>query len=162
MLSGYPRSHRRHNIAVFRPAVCSIRGNHCNTFVVVLGSWQCVEVCLYPGIVVGQWISQREQLNARHHPLCFLVTMYLPTIAARTALTEPEFRRALLPWWQTVRWRWRLGQCPFGLLVGVAFSPHPSLRLYCVAVVVEVEMSRCFQHPLSSLSGVATTLSIHP
>jgi hypothetical protein len=55
MLPGYPRSHRRHNIAVFRPAVCSIRGNHCNTFVVVLGSWKCVEVCLYPGIVVGRF-----------------------------------------------------------------------------------------------------------
>jgi hypothetical protein len=38
MLTGYPHSHRRHNITVFRPVVCSFRGNHCNTFVVVLGS----------------------------------------------------------------------------------------------------------------------------
>jgi hypothetical protein len=55
LLSGYPRSHRRHNIVVFHPVVCSICDNHCNTFVVVLGSWQCVEVCLYPGIVVDRF-----------------------------------------------------------------------------------------------------------
>ena len=79
MLPGYPRSHRRHNIAVFRPAVCSIRGNYCNTFVVVLGSWQCVEICLYPGIIVDRF-GCPSKMTRQHETVFWSHTVAAPNL----------------------------------------------------------------------------------